>query len=154
MIRPTQTEDKTAILAIATAIGFQPDEVETLREMLADHFKGNSELWFTDEDHGPVGVAYCAPERMTSGTWNLLFIAIHPDQQGKGRGTALIHQVEQTLMAQGVRLLLVETSGVPDFEPTRQFYRHCGYEEEARIREFYDAGDDKIVFRKALTTAD
>lgn len=154
MIRPTQPEDKPAILAIAGAIGFQPDEIETLGEMLADHLKGNGELWFTDDDQGLVGVAYCAPERMTSGTWNLLFIAIHPDQQGQGRGTALIHQVEQTLMAQGVRLLLVETSGVPDFDPTRQFYRHCGYEEEARIREFYDAGDDKIVFRKALQTGD
>ncbi|UJB68992.1 GNAT family N-acetyltransferase [Acaryochloris sp. 'Moss Beach'] len=152
MIRPTQPEDKPAILAIAAAIGFQPDEIETLGEMLADHFNGNSELWFTDDDQGPVGVAYCAPERMTTGTWNLLFIAIHPKRQGQDRGTALIHHVEQTLTAQDVRLLLVETSGVPDFEPTCQFYRHCGYEEEARIREFYDAGDDKIVFRKALKT--
>lgn len=87
---------------------------------------------------------------MTTGTWNLLFIAIHPDYQGQGRGTTLIHHVEQTLMARGVRLLLVETSGVPSFERTRRFYRQRGYEQEARIREFYAAGDDKIVYRKAL----
>ena len=45
---------------------------------------------------------------------------------------------------------LVETSGLPEFERARAFYRKCGYEEEARIREFYNAGEDKIVFRKAL----
>ena len=45
----------------------------------------------------------------------------------------------------------METSGLASFESTRKFYRKCGYEEEARIREFYQAGEDKIVFRKLLT---
>lgn len=42
------------------------------------------------------------------------------------------------------------TSGLASFERTRAFYRKCGYDEEARIRDFYRAGDDKIVYRKAL----
>ncbi|WP_299492234.1 GNAT family N-acetyltransferase [Acaryochloris sp. IP29b_bin.137] len=151
MIRPTQPEDTTAILAIAKAIGFQSDELEVLSEMLVDTFNGNREqFWFTDDDQGPVGVAYCASERMTTGTWNLLFLAVHPEHQGQGRGTALVHYVEQVLTAQGVRQLLVETSGLPSFKRTQTFYRQCGYEAEARIREFYAAGDDKIVYRKVL----
>lgn len=55
------------------------------------------------------------------------------------------------LAARGERVLLVETSGLASFERTRAFYRKCGYDEEARIREFYQAGEDKIVFRKSLT---
>lgn len=43
MIRPTIPEDTTAILAIAKAIGFQPEELEILSEMLTDTFNGNSE---------------------------------------------------------------------------------------------------------------
>jgi ribosomal protein S18 acetylase RimI-like enzyme len=55
------------------------------------------------------------------------------------------------LVERGERLLLVETSGVESFEYVRAFYRKSGYQEEARIREFYAAGIDKIVFRKALS---
>lgn len=47
-------------------------------------------------------------------------------------------------------MLLIETSGLAGFEAQRGFYRRCGYKEEARIRDFYQAGDDKVVFRKVL----
>jgi ribosomal protein S18 acetylase RimI-like enzyme len=154
MIRPTTPDDTAALIALAEAIGFAPNEIEELRELLAGYFAGSlgrDHFWVTDDDGGLVGVAYYAPERMTDGTWNLYLIAVRPDLQGQGRGSALLRYVEQTLRAQGDRLLLVETSGLPDFERTRAFYRKCGYEQEARIRDFYKAGDDKIVYRKALT---
>lgn len=54
------------------------------------------------------------------------------------------------MTARAGRLLLVETSALPAFEGTRAFYRRLGYEEEARIRGFYAAGEDKVVYRKAL----
>jgi GNAT superfamily N-acetyltransferase len=154
MIRPTTPDDRTALMAIADAIGFQPKEVEELSEMLADYFSGDSDsahFWLTDDDNGPVGVAYCEPERMTNQTWNLQLIAIRPDRQGQGRGATLLRYVEQTLTARGARILLVETSGLPDFDRTRVFYAKCDYEEEARIRDFYATGDDKVVFRKVLS---
>ncbi|MGB5636047.1 MAG: GNAT family N-acetyltransferase [Waterburya sp.] len=88
---------------------------------------------------------------MTEGTWNLYLIAVHPDYQGKGYGSSLLRYIEQMLAARGERLLLVETSSLARFEPTRGFYQKCGYEKEAQIREFYQAGEDKIVFRKSLT---
>ncbi len=153
MIRPSTPDDTTALIAIADAIGFQPNELEHLSEMLADYFGGDSDsdhFWITDDHNGPVGVAYCEPERMTNRTWNLQLIAIRPDHQGQGRGATLLRYVEQTLTVRGGRMLLVETSGLPGFERTRAFYAKCGYEEEARIRDFYAAGDDKVVFRKVL----
>ncbi len=121
--------------------------------MLVDYFGENSDsdrFWLADDDDdGLVGIAYFDPEPMTEGTWNLQLIAIRPERQGQGRGATLLRYVEQTLTAHGARLLLVETSA--SFDRTRAFYRKCGYDEEARIRDFYSAGDDKIVYRKALT---
>ena len=64
-----------------------------------------------------------------------------------------MRHVEQALAADGQRLVLVETSGLPSFEKTRAFYKKLGYNEEARIREFYQTGEDKIVFRKAVKSA-
>lgn len=120
----------TALIALADASGlFQPNQLEEVSGMLADYFGGDNSdsdhFWITDEDDndGPVGVAYCAPEPMTDRTWNLQLIAVRPDRQGQGRGATLLHYVEETLTARGGRVLLVETSGMESFERTRAFYR-------------------------------
>ncbi len=165
MIRLTAPDDMTALIAVAgTAIEFQPDELEEISKMLAGYLNSNGDsnslrdgkaarFWVTDDDEidGPVGVAYCEPERMTDQTWNLQLIAIRPDHQRQGRGAKLLRYVERTLTAQGGRILLVET--LSSLEHTQAFYHKCGYEEEACIRDFYAAGYDKVVFRKVLNAA-
>lgn len=153
MIRLATLDDQQALMAIAKAINlFTPPELEALGEMLAGYFEGDSDsFWITYDDGEPRGVAYCAPEVYADGVWNLYFIAVHPDYQGQGIGGKMLRYVEKMLAERGDRLLLVETSGLPDFEKTREFYRKNGYEEEARIRDYYKEGDDKIIFRKALT---
>lgn len=153
MIRPTVAADLPALKQVIDSNELFPSEM--LDDMIAAYLANpaNGEFWLTDDDEkdgGPAGVAYCAPERMTEGTWNLLLIAQHPTRQGQGRGTALLKHIEHKLASRGERVLLVETSGLPSFERTREFYRKNGYDQEARIREFYNAGEDKIVFRKAL----
>lgn len=151
MIRPTVAADHDALIALATATGlFEPDQTQLLAKMMQS--PAEEEVWFTDDDgKGPVGVAYLVPEKMTHGTWNLCWIAVHPDQQKQGRGKAILSHIEQWLMEQGERILLVETAGTDDFDYVRQFYADNGFEPEARIRDFYDSEVDKIIFRKTLT---
>lgn len=117
---------------------------------LAGHGDG---IWFTADDGEPIGVAYCAPEPVTSGTWNLLMLWTRPDRHGQGHGTALVRQVEDAVRGRQARLLLVETSGLPAFAPARSFYAKCGFTLEATIRNFFAAGDHKVVFTKALDQA-
>ena len=157
MIRPSTPADLEAILALTVAAGIAPpDGTAELAGVLAEYFGGRlgpDHFWVTDDDGGPVAVAYYAAERLTEGTWNLYLIAVHPDRQGRGRGTAVLRHVEQTLADRGERLLVVDTSSLPEFDRTRAFYRRNGYDEEARIRDFWKAGDDKVVFRKSLVAA-
>lgn len=80
-------------------------------------------------------------------------IAARLSRQRQGRGSTLLRQVEDDLRARGLRLLLVETSGLATFRRTRAFYQGCGYEEEARVRDYYEPGDDMILLRKALQGA-
>ncbi|MEM7578450.1 MAG: GNAT family N-acetyltransferase [Cyanobacteria bacterium P01_A01_bin.80] len=153
-IRPAKPDDVDVIINLADAIAlFEGDELEELSGMLAGYFDGSlgeGHSWIVCEDDGVVGVAYFAPEQYAYGVYNLYFIAVHPKHQGKGYGSAILNHVEQTLISLGERLLLVETSGLPNFQKTRKFYYKQGYEEEAKIRDYYKPGDDKIIFRKAL----
>ena len=122
-------------------------------DMVTPYFDDDlcQEKWIVITSDGkPSGLAYVAPERMTEGTWNLLLIAVTPENHGLGLGTALISHAERELTKNGARLLLVETSGLPDYAKTRTFYPKCGYREVARIPEYYDQGDDKVVFWKKL----
>ena len=102
-------------------------------------------------DNKPIAVVYCAPERMTLGTYNFYLIAIHKNFQGRGIGSELMLYVENLLIKNSNRILVVETSGLHEFELTRKFYNKLNYKREATLREFYQEGEDKIVFWKKLT---
>ncbi len=154
MIRAIASDEVENVLAVAVASGlFEKNELDELRATLASYFAkdiNQDHHWIAEADEELQGVAYFAPERMTDGTWNLYMIAVRRKQQGRGLGKGLIKHVEAYLAGRGARLLLVETAGTDDFENARMFYRNIGYLEEARIRDFYAPGTDKIVFRKQL----
>lgn len=152
MIREITSDDVDALIELAKTLQFDADELAVVRGTLTDYLEGNSQaLWFTAVDSQPVGVIYCEPELMTQGTWNVLMLSIAPDCRRKGYGSALMQQVETALVTQGAHLVIVETSSRDEFKPARDFYAKCGYSEEARIRNFYALGDDKVVFAKQLT---
>ena len=154
MIRSTRPDDISALIALAVAAEMFPaDDTSVLDTMFADYFGrefNNGDVCVTDDDGGPVAIAYFSPAAATDRVWYLVMIGVHPDFQGQGRGTLLLQNVENALRSRKQRLLLVETSGLPSYERTRAFYFKCGYEEEARIRDYYEAGEDMVVFRKAL----
>ena len=154
-IRPVVKQDLDHIRHIVDEALF-PGEM--LDELIEPFFSDpdSQDLWFTYEDEhngAPVGVAYCVHERMTNGTWNLLAIAVKKDQRSKGIGQRMMTFIESELVTHGARLLIVDTSGMPEYDRTRAFYKHNGYVEEARIRNFWDVGDDKITYSKVITSA-
>ena len=152
-IRPVVRADIPSIKRIVDATLFPAD---LLDDMIAPFLRqeGCTDIWLThDHGEGPIAVAFCEAERMTEGTWNLLAIGVLPDRQGQGIGAGMVASLEAMLADRGERVLIVETSGLAQYEPARRFYRRLGYAEEARIREFYAAGEDKIVFWKSLAAA-
>lgn len=146
-IRPLRRDDLSAARTLIAAVDLFPPQM--LAGMAAPFLEGADELWLVVE--GGAGLAYAAPERLTDGTWNLLLLAVDPARQGQGLGRRLVLAVEAALGEKGARLLLVETSGVPEFAGQRRFYRKLGFRREARIRDYYQAGDDKVVFVKPLS---
>lgn len=142
-------------IAISTHM-FGPDAVGFFDEMINGHLDGTmyDNHWVVlEHESAVVAAAYYAPEPFSDRMWNLYFIAVAPHHQGHGTGGALLDHVEQQLRARGrdgARVLIVETSSTDQYTLTRDFYRQHGFDEEARIREFYGPDDHKIVFWKSL----
>lgn len=153
-IRPVSIEDLGALKLVIDLNELFPSEL--LDDMISPYFNGNKEdFWITyEEDNVSVAVAFYAPEKMTNGTYNIYLIAVHPNFQGKNIGRELLLYIEQHLKSRNERIVLIETSGLPEFENARKFYRKNGYHQEAVVREFYAEGDDKVIFHKFLKERD
>lgn len=154
VIRPATPDDVAAVVELAVAAElFAPEEAGIVEGLMSEYFErkqAEGDLCVLDVEAEPLGVAYYAPATAADRAWYLTMIAVKPERQGHGRGGSLLRHVEDDLRTRGNRLLLVETSGAPQYDRTRDFYRKCGYTEEARIRDFWTQGDDNVIFRKAL----
>ncbi len=150
-IRPTELKDIPALQTVLDGTELFPSDMlpDMVSGFLSDD--GSADVWLTAEAGGePVGFCFASPEELADGTWNMLAIAVLPEKQGSGAGGALVAALESLLRKQGHRVLIADTSGADDFARTREFYRKNDYAEEARIRDFWAAGDDKVVFWKSL----
>ncbi len=151
-IRYVNPEDLDGIKYVIDSNELFPADL--LDEMIEDYFQNqeSKHIWLIKEINDvPIAVCYCAPEKMTNGTVNLYLIAVHKEYQGTGIGTELLRSLKYILKEQKQRVLLVETSGFKEFRKTREFYLKRDFHREATIIDFYQEGEDKIVFWKKLT---
>ena len=153
VIRPAAPADTPDLVRIAEGTGvFKPLEIDTLDEVLSDYYAGNralGHLAITLETNGRiVGFAYYAPAAMTDRSWYLYWIAVEKGDQARGLGGKLLRAVEGDVAAVGGRVLFIETSSLPNYEPTRRFYLKHGYEQDAAVHDYYADGDHMVIFRK------
>jgi ribosomal protein S18 acetylase RimI-like enzyme len=150
-IRNITAKDLTGIKAILDSSELFPSEY--LDDMIADYLNNpaSEEIWFCKiENDIPVGFGFCAPEKMTKGTFNLYAIAVRRELQGHGIGSELMAHIENVLKEAHHRILIVDTSNDSAFDLTRQFYLNLDYQKAATIPEFWSEGEDKVVFWKKL----
>lgn len=152
-VRKTIEEDREAIMkAIVNTDFFRHNEVAVALEVLDDSLKSgeNGEYQsYTAEVEGKVAGWVCFGHTpCTVATYDLYWIVVSPDFQGKGVGKALMEHAEKLIEEAGGKIIVVETSGRPVYNPTRQFYLKLGYKEETRLSDFYAENDDKVIYIK------
>ena len=141
-----------AIEAIVESTLFAAEDAEFLRGVFDGHLEAGSEsrCIVATVDGRVIGIAYARPEEATDRVWDLTMIGVRASEQGNGIGRALMRRVEDDLAGEGQRLVLVRTSDTARFAATRAFYERLGYDEVARIPEYWAVGDALVVFRRAL----
>jgi len=154
MLRPMAKDDRQPVLELIRATGFFNEaEIQVAAELI-DIYVNNPDqrdyqIVVVEDERGKVaGYMTYGPTPLTEGTWDLYWIAVSPEAQGKGYGRQLVNWLEDRVRESGGRLILIETSSQPKYLPTRKFYEKLGYAEIARIPDFYRPGDDRVIFGK------
>ena len=149
--RPISPADRGAIERILRATGaFRDDEIDVALELIDAPVEAGYRFVVAEIGGVVAGYACFGETPMTRGTFDLYWLAVDPARQRSGIGRRLLRAAEAAARAEGGRILLVETAGKPSYAPTRAAYEACGYSEVARIPDFYDEGDDKIVYARRL----
>jgi len=102
----------------------------------------------TDETDSIVGYVCYGPTPATIGTFDLYWIVVDVVCQNQGIGKQLLQFVESEVSQKVGRLIVIETSSVEKYLPTRGFYLRNGYTIAAQIKDFYCEGDDRVIFVK------
>ncbi len=156
MISIPDKDDGPQIHAInATNTVFSKEEVVCVDELWEEYLKQgplvSGYYFLVDKENGRVlGYACYGPRSLTSGTFDLYWIAVDPTIHRGGVGRRLLAASEEAVRTLGGRLIVLETSGLPAYEPTRKFYLATGYTLEATLKDFYKDGDDLVIFTKHL----
>jgi ribosomal protein S18 acetylase RimI-like enzyme len=154
-IRPMVSNDRAEIMKILHATPeFTPAEVKVAEELIDLYLQHGTasdyHIQVARVVSNTAGYICYGPTPLTEGTWDIYWIAVAADRQGRGIGHALMAEAEAEISRAGGRLVLIETSSKAGYEKARNFYKSRNYELIASIPDFYTPGDDKLVLQKRL----
>ncbi len=152
-IRFTTPQDVGAVLKFLDATKFfRHEEMLIAEEVLTDAANkgqaGHYQSYVLHAEGKPVGWVCWGPTPCTVGSFDIYWLGVDPACQGLGYGKKLMEFAENQIRSAGGRLYIVETSGRESYLPTRAFYERIGYTAAACVKNFYAAGDDKIIYTK------
>ena len=161
IIRPLAAADRDGVCGILERAGnFTADEVAIALQLVDEWIElGEASGYLTyvlespTDGSGVLGYVCFGPTPLTESTYDLYWIAVDKSKHRGGVGRRLLMFTEEEIARRGGRLLLVETSSQETYGGTIQFYERTGYELVGKIKDYYKADDDKLIFAKKLVPA-
>lgn len=150
-----QPDDVQAVRDIVAATGFfSTEEIIIAAELVAERLdKGPAsgyEFVLAEQDGRLVGYSCYGLIPCSTVSWDLYWIAVAPGGQNSGLGRKILDLTERRIAEAGGLAVYAETSGRPQYVPTRAFYERCGYDTGAVFADFYAPDDAKYVFVKRV----
>ena len=152
-VRPSDVAD---VREIVRSTGFfREDEiqiaVELVQERLDKGIASGYEFVFADVDGTPVSYTCYGLIPCSLISYDLYWIVTHQNYRGQGIGKRILAETESLIAKAGGKTVYVETSSKEKYKPTCAFYNTSNYILKARFENFYDVGDDKLVFIKNVS---
>jgi len=145
--------DKPAIMYILqNTPEFNAMDIVVAEEVIDDYLhspvKSGYSILVSQSGSEIIGYVCYGQNPMTQSTWDLYWIAVSRESQGKGAGRELLTVAENNIQKAGGKLIILETSSTPLYDKTNRFYRLMGYKLICRIADFYAPGDDQMLYEK------
>jgi ribosomal protein S18 acetylase RimI-like enzyme len=135
---------------------FTREEIEVAMELIDIVIKDpNQEDYriacMANAEDQAIGYVCYGSVPMTQGTFDLYWIVVDPRSQGQGVGSKLLRFLEEVVRERKGRMILIDTSSIPQYEKTQKFYSRHGFQEVARVPDYYHPGNDRITFCKKIS---
>jgi len=156
-IRPLVKKDRARLLSMLIKTrSFTSAEIGVAMELIDIVLKDLMQKDYTihcivNNQDQAIGYICYGPTPMTQGTFDLYWIAVDSEFQKQGVGSKLLVFLDEAVRTRGGRMILADTSMIPHYEKTRKFYLKNGFEEVARVSDYYHPGNDRITFCRKLT---
>ncbi|MDP3463023.1 MAG: GNAT family N-acetyltransferase [Bacteroidales bacterium] len=146
-----KADDPDTIETIVRSTGFfYEDEIPIARELAEETLligdKSGYRFVFAEVNGQTLGYAAYGFIDGTDACYDLYWIAVHEDARGKGLGKGILNEVVKSLKQENGRQLIAETSSLPKYKPTREFYLNTGFIQQAVLPDFFREGDHKVFF--------
>ncbi len=150
-----EPQDPQRVRRLAESTGFfNRAEVGVAEELVLERIsKGTASGYyfvFVDLYGRLAGYTCYGPIPMTASSFDLYWIVVSPDSQGKGIGRLLMLETERLIRQAGGSRIYVETSSRDQYAGTRAFYQRMGFQMAHLLEDFYAPGDGKVIFSKML----
>ncbi len=154
-IGPMTAGDKPAVMEILRHTPeFKPIEVDAAEELIDCYLDkavdSGYHILVAELEGSIVGYVCYGPTPMTESTWDMYWAAVASPRKGQGIGGALFAEAERKMREAGGKLIVLETSSTAEYEATRRFHTHQGYQSVCLIPDFYAPGDGRILYTKKL----
>lgn len=156
-IRPLASKDRERLRRMLNGTGvFTDEEVGVAMELIDIAIGHESQKDYiivcaVDGLDQARGYVCFGPVPMTRGAFDLYWIVIDPEIQGQKIGSELLEYLEEAVRGMKGRMILADTSSIPSYEKAQRFYLKKGFQEVARIDDYYWEGNDRITYCKKIT---
>lgn len=153
LIESDRNDIKKLLESTRVFYDFEIDVALEITDTFLKSGEASGYYFYVAEQEGRVaGYINFGPAPCTKASWDIYWIAITKELQGKGLGAVLLKMAEDKIAAMDGLNIWIETSSRSHYLATRNFYLKTGYDQVCELPDYYDKGDHKVIFVKHFNT--